>query len=109
VALHQVARASAIPVVDVVHPSTGTEGQEIELPGNTRAFDDTPISARTSGYVEHWYADLGVHVRQVVTAQTAALANQRNGIDILRRQLDASVLLLKALGGGCNVSGTCDQ
>lgn len=37
---------------------------------------------------------------QVVTSQTAALANERNDIDILRRRLDASVLLAKALGGG---------
>ncbi len=39
---------------------------------------------------------------QVVTAQTTALANERNDIDIMRRQMDASVLLIKALGGGWN-------
>jgi NodT family efflux transporter outer membrane factor (OMF) lipoprotein len=37
---------------------------------------------------------------EVVTSQTVALANQRNDIDLMRRQLDASVLLIKALGGG---------
>jgi len=37
---------------------------------------------------------------QVVTAQNAALANERNEIDIMRRRMDASVLLIKALGGG---------
>ena len=37
---------------------------------------------------------------QVVTAQQTALNNQRNDIDILRRRMDASVLLIKALGGG---------
>ncbi|MFP5230542.1 MAG: efflux transporter outer membrane subunit [Acidobacteriota bacterium] len=36
---------------------------------------------------------------QVVTAQTTALNNQRNDIDILRRQLEASVLLVRAIGG----------
>jgi NodT family efflux transporter outer membrane factor (OMF) lipoprotein len=41
---------------------------------------------------------------QVITAQTIELANERNAIDILRRRLDASVLLIKALGGGWNVS-----
>jgi NodT family efflux transporter outer membrane factor (OMF) lipoprotein len=41
---------------------------------------------------------------QVVTAQTTALNNERNDIDIMRRQMDASVLLIKALGGGWNVS-----
>jgi NodT family efflux transporter outer membrane factor (OMF) lipoprotein len=37
---------------------------------------------------------------QVVTAQTTALENERNEIAIERRQMDASVLLIKALGGG---------
>jgi len=41
---------------------------------------------------------------QVVTAQTTLLFNQRNEIDILRRQMDASVLLIKAIGGGWNAS-----
>jgi NodT family efflux transporter outer membrane factor (OMF) lipoprotein len=37
---------------------------------------------------------------QVITAQTTALNNERNDIDILRRRMDASVLLVKVLGGG---------
>ena len=41
---------------------------------------------------------------QVITAQTTELANERNGIDIQRRRMDASVLLVKALGGGWTVS-----
>jgi NodT family efflux transporter outer membrane factor (OMF) lipoprotein len=41
---------------------------------------------------------------QVITAQTAALSNQRNDVDILRRRMEASILLVKALGGGWNVS-----
>ena len=36
---------------------------------------------------------------QVVIWQTTALANERNDIDIARRRLEASVLLIKALGG----------
>ena len=41
---------------------------------------------------------------QVITAQTALLTNQRTEIDILRRRMDASVLLVKAVGGGWDVS-----
>ena len=41
---------------------------------------------------------------QVLTAQTIALQNERNDVDILRRREDASVLLIKALGGGWTVS-----
>jgi NodT family efflux transporter outer membrane factor (OMF) lipoprotein len=41
---------------------------------------------------------------QVITAQTALLTNQRNDIDIQRRRMDASVLLVKAVGGGWDAS-----
>ena len=41
---------------------------------------------------------------QVINAQTIALANERNNVDILRRRMDASVLMIRALGGGWNVS-----
>jgi len=41
---------------------------------------------------------------QVITAQTVLLTNQRNDIDIGRRRMDASVLLVKAIGGGWDAS-----
>jgi NodT family efflux transporter outer membrane factor (OMF) lipoprotein len=41
---------------------------------------------------------------QVLTAQTITLQNERNDVDILRRRMDASVLLIKAMGGGWTVS-----
>ncbi|MEG9436090.1 efflux transporter outer membrane subunit [Edaphobacter sp. HDX4] len=41
---------------------------------------------------------------QVITWQTALLQNERNDIDITRRRLEASVLLIKSLGGGWDSS-----
>jgi NodT family efflux transporter outer membrane factor (OMF) lipoprotein len=41
---------------------------------------------------------------QVITAQTTTLENERNEIDVQRRRMDASVLLIKALGGGWNAA-----
>jgi NodT family efflux transporter outer membrane factor (OMF) lipoprotein len=40
----------------------------------------------------------------VVTVQATALANERAAVDILNRRLAASVLLVKALGGGWDAS-----
>jgi NodT family efflux transporter outer membrane factor (OMF) lipoprotein len=41
---------------------------------------------------------------QVITAQTTYLDNQRNEVEIQRRRMDATVLLVKALGGGWTAS-----
>jgi RND family efflux transporter MFP subunit len=54
----------AEPLVQVVHPEAGAPDQKLVLPGQTIAFTDTPIYARTSGYLKHWYFDIGAHVRQ---------------------------------------------
>jgi RND family efflux transporter MFP subunit len=56
--------AAAIPSVNVTHPSGGSAAEEIVLPGNTQAFTDTPIYARTNGYLRRWYVDIGSHVRK---------------------------------------------
>jgi RND family efflux transporter MFP subunit len=55
---------AAVPAVNVVHPIPGAASQEIVLPGNTQPFNDTPIYARTNGYLKHWYVDIGARVEQ---------------------------------------------
>ena len=55
-------KLDAIPTVDVVSPVVSGATSEIALPGNTQAFDDTPIYARTSGYLKQWFVDIGQHV-----------------------------------------------
>src|SRR6266404_1482726 len=55
---------AAIPTVAVVFPREGAPTQEIVLPGNTHAFSDAPIYARTSGYLKRWYFDIGAHVQK---------------------------------------------
>jgi len=54
---------------------------------NLRIFNDRYVGGRDS-YL------------QVITAQTTYLGNERNQVDIRRRRMDATVLLVKALGGG---------
>jgi RND family efflux transporter MFP subunit len=55
---------AAVPSVTVIHPQAGAPNQEIVLPGYTQAYTDTPIYARTSGYLKAWYFDIGAHVRE---------------------------------------------
>jgi RND family efflux transporter MFP subunit len=55
-------REDAVLTVAVTTPAQGAAAQEITLPANTQAFIDTPIYARTSGYLRKWYADIGTRV-----------------------------------------------
>lgn len=58
------AKQNSILDVAVTTPSQRTRPLEITLPADTQAYIDTPIFARTSGYLLHWYADIGAHVRK---------------------------------------------
>jgi RND family efflux transporter MFP subunit len=55
---------TATPIVEVTHPKEGAPAEEIVLPGTTQAFTDTPIYARTNGYLKHWYFDIGARVKK---------------------------------------------
>jgi len=61
--LRESAQASAIPYVDVVSPKASADADEIALPGSTSAFNDTPIYARTSGYLKSVSVDIGDRVK----------------------------------------------
>ena len=54
----------AVPTVFVIHPKRGTPAQELVLPASVHAYIDSPIYARTNGYLKHWYADIGAHVKE---------------------------------------------
>jgi len=61
-----VARATeeaALPVVAAVDAQPGPAEEEIVLPGTVQAAIDTPIYARTSGYIKRWYTDIGAKVK----------------------------------------------
>lgn len=53
----------AVPSVNVMQPKRGSPQQEIILPGNIQAFTDSPIYARTNGYLKKWYVDIGARVK----------------------------------------------
>ncbi len=61
-ALRDETRDLATPTVSVIHPKLGAPQSEIVLPGNIQAFTDSPIYARTNGYLKKWYVDIGTRV-----------------------------------------------
>jgi RND family efflux transporter MFP subunit len=62
--LGTITERAAVATVNVVQPTSGASAQEIVLPGTTQPFSDTPIFARTNGYLKRWYVDIGSHVQQ---------------------------------------------
>jgi RND family efflux transporter MFP subunit len=62
--LAQSTAQAAISSVNVVHPESETRELDLVLPGNTQAFIDSPIYARTNGYLKRWYVDIGARVRK---------------------------------------------
>ena len=54
----------AAPDVLAAPPQQGKPTEEVVLPGNIFAYVDSPIYARTSGYLKKWYFDIGAHVQK---------------------------------------------
>jgi len=71
------------------------------LANEAQAQDEAVQAAQQSLAVTmNQYQSGIVSYLNVIVAQTTALTNQRTAVDILGRRLNASVLLVKALGGG---------
>jgi RND family efflux transporter MFP subunit len=54
----------AAPTVIVATPKPGAPVASFELPGNVTSYTDSPIYARTAGYLTHWYFDIGAKVKK---------------------------------------------
>ena len=54
----------AAPTVSVAAPQPGAPVDTFVLPGNVTAWTDSPIYARTDGYLTRWYYDIGARVEK---------------------------------------------
>ena len=52
----------AVPHVEVIRATPVTGDSELVLPGTLNAYVESPIYARTSGYLKKWSKDIGSHV-----------------------------------------------
>src|ERR1039458_920415 len=60
--LAQETERESVPTVAVLHPISEKPDEELVLPGSLLAFEESPIYARTNGYLLHWYKDIGSRV-----------------------------------------------
>ena len=63
-ALARETEREAIPVVAVVHPSSEAPDEQLVLPASVQAYEESPIYARTNGYLLRWNKDIGSHVNK---------------------------------------------
>jgi RND family efflux transporter MFP subunit len=61
-ALAENTEALAIPTVAVIHPTAEVAQEDLVLPGTLQAYVESPIYARTNGYLQKWYHDIGTRV-----------------------------------------------
>ena len=62
--LTRVTEQAAVSDVAVVHPKQNPPLEEITLPGGTQPYMNSPIFARTNGYLVNWYFDIGARVKK---------------------------------------------
>jgi RND family efflux transporter MFP subunit len=80
------------PPVAVTKVALGKATNVLELPGNVQAFAQTPIFARTNGYITKRFVDIGDHVK---AGQLLAIIEDPQTEQALR-QARANLLQLKA-------------
>jgi RND family efflux transporter MFP subunit len=98
-ALEMETKQAAAPFVEVVHPVGEAPDQTLVLPGQTMAFIDTPIYARTSGYLKSWSYDIGAHVKRgdvLAQIETPELDQQLREAQAQLAQNQAAVIQAEA-------------
>jgi RND family efflux transporter MFP subunit len=90
--------AAATPTVAVVQPIKGPGSDELILPGNLQAYVESPIFARTNGYLVKWYKDMGSQVKQgelLANIDTPEVDQELSQARASREQVKAALGLAK--------------
>jgi RND family efflux transporter MFP subunit len=63
-ALAKETERETVPTVNVINPQSEKPDEDLVLPGSLQAYEESPIYARTSGYLVRWYKDIGSRVKK---------------------------------------------
>ncbi len=97
-ALAKETELETIPTVSVVHPLAEKADEELVLPGSLLAYEESPIYARTNGYLVRWYKDIGSHVKEgelLAMIDTPEIDQELNQTKAARQQIVAQLELAK--------------
>jgi RND family efflux transporter MFP subunit len=92
------AKGAAVTPVAIVHAQPSSTNGELLLPGNIQAYLETPIYARTNGYLKKWYTDIGSRVKQgqlLAEIDTPEIDQELRQAEAAEQQAEANLDLAK--------------
>jgi RND family efflux transporter MFP subunit len=84
--------------VSVTHPQTSASQLTVRFPANIQAYTETPIYARTNGYIKQWYVDIGGRVARgqlLAEIETPELDQQLRQAQAAQAQAEANLELAR--------------
>ncbi len=97
-ALAKETEAETIPTVAVVNPTPEKPDEDLILPGSMLAYEESPIYARTNGYLVRWYKDIGSRVTKgelLAKIDTPEVDQELNQARATRQQVVAQMQIAK--------------
>ena len=97
-ALAKETERETVPTVAVVYPQSEKPDEDLVLPGSLLAYEESPIYARTSGYLVKWYKDIGSRVTKgelLAKIDTPEVDQELNQTRAARQQIVAQMELAK--------------
>jgi RND family efflux transporter MFP subunit len=89
----------AVPSVIVIQPKPETSQQDLILPSTLQAYTESPIYARTNGYLARWRKDMGSRVRKgelLADIETPEIDQELMQARAARTQAEAQLSLAKS-------------
>jgi multidrug efflux system membrane fusion protein len=87
-----------VPTVAVIYPQSEKPDEDLILPGSLQAYEESPIYARTSGYLVRWYKDIGSRVNKgelLAKIDTPEVDQELDQTRAARQQIVAQLELAK--------------
>jgi len=97
-ALAKETEALSVPTVLVIQPKPEAPQEDLVLPSTLQAYIESPIYARTSGYLAHWYKDIGSRVQKgelLADIETPEVDQELMQARAARNQAEAQLSLAK--------------
>lgn len=96
--LAAIARDQGQMPVSVIHPQSSSSEIGVTFPANIQAYIDTPIYARTNGYIKRWFVDIGARVERgqlLAEIETPELDQQLRQAEATQAQAQANLDLAR--------------